>query len=77
VKTKYDPNMVFWNTPGINADFMEVRDGRVCRVNDNETTSSDASSAPPSDNKVKADLISNMAAIFGGGESFGGFPAEI
>jgi hypothetical protein len=24
--------MVFWTTPGINADFMEVIEGRVCKV---------------------------------------------
>lgn len=24
--------MVFWVTPGVNADHMEVRDGRVCKV---------------------------------------------
>jgi hypothetical protein len=24
--------MVFWTTPGINADYMQVVDGRVCKV---------------------------------------------
>ncbi|KAE9984832.1 hypothetical protein EG328_008234 [Venturia inaequalis] len=32
IKTKYDPDMLFWVTPGVNADHMEVRDGRVCKV---------------------------------------------
>ena len=32
LKTKYDPNMVFWASPGINADFMEVRQGRLCKL---------------------------------------------
>jgi len=32
VKTKYDPNGVFWVTPGVNADHFEVQEGRVCRV---------------------------------------------
>ncbi|KAF2436679.1 FAD-binding domain-containing protein [Tothia fuscella] len=33
IKTRYDPNFVFWTTPGINADFMEVKEGgRLCRV---------------------------------------------
>ena len=68
--------MVFWNTPGINADLMEVRGGRVCRVDGNRTKRSDTEPAPKSDNVNNADLISNSGAIFGGGESFGGFPAE-
>jgi hypothetical protein len=33
IKTKYDPNGVFWVTPGVNADHFSVQDGRVCRVN--------------------------------------------
>ncbi|TLD19356.1 Mitochondrial intermediate peptidase [Venturia nashicola] len=32
IKTKYDPDMLFWVTPGVNADHMEVRDGRLCRL---------------------------------------------
>jgi hypothetical protein len=32
VKARYDPNMVFWASPGINADLMEARDGRLCTV---------------------------------------------
>lgn len=32
IKTKYDPDMLFWVTPGVNADHMEVRGGRVCKV---------------------------------------------
>jgi len=32
IKTKYDPNGLFWVTPGVNADHFAVQDGRVCRV---------------------------------------------
>jgi len=32
IKSKYDPEVLFWVTPGINADHMEVREGRVCKV---------------------------------------------
>jgi hypothetical protein len=31
VKDKYDPKMVFWVSPGINADFMEIKQGRLCK----------------------------------------------
>jgi hypothetical protein len=31
VKSKWDPGMLFWTTPGINADLYEARAGRVCK----------------------------------------------
>jgi hypothetical protein len=45
IKTKYDPNGVFWVTPGINADEYSVVNGRVCKV-----PSTDPSFAPANDN---------------------------
>ncbi|KAF1815079.1 hypothetical protein P152DRAFT_480166 [Eremomyces bilateralis CBS 781.70] len=48
VKTKYDPNQVFWVTPGINADQMVVNNGRLCKA----TGPSTNSRVPPeNDNK--------------------------
>ncbi|TGZ81304.1 FAD-binding domain-containing protein, partial [Ascodesmis nigricans] len=32
IKSQYDPNGLFWATPGINADHYEVQNGRVCKV---------------------------------------------
>jgi len=32
IKTKYDPDGLFWVTPGINADQFSVQNGRVCPV---------------------------------------------
>ncbi|KAF2428253.1 FAD-binding domain-containing protein [Tothia fuscella] len=32
IKTKYDPENLFWASPGINADHMEARNGRACKV---------------------------------------------
>jgi hypothetical protein len=32
LKRQFDPNHVFWTSPGINADEMTVVDGRVCVV---------------------------------------------
>jgi hypothetical protein len=32
LKSKYDPDMLFWVTPGVNADYMNVVDKRVCKV---------------------------------------------
>jgi Berberine and berberine like len=51
LKTKYDPGMVFWATPGINADLYEVRDQRVCTVSAPKTamamTIADRGTMPP------------------------------
>jgi hypothetical protein len=39
LKTFYDPNNVFWTSPGINADVMRVVDGgRVCLVSVSEVS---------------------------------------
>ncbi|KAH7205240.1 hypothetical protein BKA60DRAFT_545490 [Fusarium oxysporum] len=32
IKSRYDPNMTFWVSPGINADFVQAVDGRACLV---------------------------------------------
>jgi hypothetical protein len=32
IKKKWDPDMLFWVTPGINADHMVVSNGRLCKV---------------------------------------------
>jgi hypothetical protein len=54
LKSKYDPDMVFWVTPGINADLMEVREERVCKV----TTPRKDTSAPKGDNTNSPRLMS-------------------
>lgn len=47
LKSKYDPNGVFWVTPGINADEYAVVDGRVCK----DPGPDDSTTAPSSDNE--------------------------
>jgi hypothetical protein len=32
IKQKWDPEMVFYVTPGINADHMVAKEGRLCKV---------------------------------------------
>jgi hypothetical protein len=56
IKKKYDPNLVFWVTPGINADHREVRQGRVCKV-DNPV---EKSKAPVSDNGNNARVLAGI-----------------
>ncbi|KAK2804805.1 hypothetical protein FQN51_001447 [Onygenales sp. PD_10] len=46
IKTQYDPEGVFWVTPGVNADEYSIVEGRLCN-----TASTDPDLAPPSDNK--------------------------
>jgi hypothetical protein len=49
LKTKYDPNMLFWVTPVINADKMQVADGRLCKA-DSVTFKSALVVPPTTDN---------------------------
>ncbi|KAF1986982.1 hypothetical protein K402DRAFT_403914 [Aulographum hederae CBS 113979] len=52
IKSKYDPDMVFWTSPGINADLMEVRDGgRVCKVAASPQSLVAGSTNPKNDNQ--------------------------
>ncbi|KAK3082323.1 hypothetical protein LTS18_004235 [Coniosporium uncinatum] len=72
IKTKYDPEMVLWASPGVGADLMEVVDGRVCRVGGtaggkNADADADADGvAPAGDNRNlskgddSGDILSNF-----------------
>jgi hypothetical protein len=55
--------MIFWITPDINADHMEARDGRVCKVARIATTLN-TGRAPLSDNlnngRIMSGSINNM-----------------
>ncbi|KAK3078327.1 hypothetical protein LTS18_007791, partial [Coniosporium uncinatum] len=44
IKQKYDPQGVFWVTPGVGADLFEVKEGRVCKA---AGTASAANALPP------------------------------
>ena len=69
IKSKYDPNMVFWETPGINADHMQSINGRACLVLPPPLTPS--ALAPPSDRVVTADLAVDGQFLFGSLELIG------
>jgi hypothetical protein len=45
--------MLFWVSPGINADHMEVREGRVCKV----AKITESNTPPLSDNLNRGRLI--------------------
>jgi hypothetical protein len=72
IKTRYDANMVFWNSPGINADHMEARNGRLCKRD--ALSKSAGNVAPQSDNQNNANILLSAVRIFGDGISYGGFP---
>src|ERR1700761_5887063 len=63
IKSRYDPDMVFWSTPGINADLMEVRDGRLCKV----ATPSVSRVAPKSDNQNSPRAMAGAINVAGYG----------
>lgn len=66
--------MVFWISPGINADYMEVVDGRVCMVQ--PTPSEPSLYAPHMERHVDADLVNDAHMLFGDQELNGvQFPA--
>ncbi|QDS72850.1 hypothetical protein FKW77_007179 [Venturia effusa] len=71
IKTKYDPNMTFWVTPGINADLMEVVDGRLCRAKDPAAAVA-SPTAPLTDSQNLLDL--NNKQMLGTSERISDFP---
>lgn len=74
LKRKYDPDMLFWISPGINADYMHAVDGRACMVNPIPTTPSEY--APLTDRRFSADLTKDRDFLFGHQELTGStFPA--
>jgi hypothetical protein len=65
IKTKYDPNGLFWVSPGINAEQWEVRNGgRVCKVAGQVTVGRNTT-APAYDNQDGASYILDRSNVFG------------
>lgn len=60
IKTKYDPNGIFWVSPGINVDHFAVQNGRVCRIAAAQQTSY-AQLAPETDNRNPASSVDSNA----------------
>jgi hypothetical protein len=50
IKSKWDPDMLFYVTPGINADHMIAKDGRLCKA-DGSTIKTAMNAAPYGDNE--------------------------
>lgn len=74
LKRKYDPDMLFWISPGINADYMHVVDGRACIVDSIPPTPSEY--APLTDRRFSANLTTDGEFLFGHQELTGStFPA--
>ncbi|KAK7709789.1 hypothetical protein SLS64_006030 [Diaporthe eres] len=74
LKRKYDPDMRFWISPGINADYMHVVDGRACMVDSIPTTPSEY--PPLTDRRFSANLTTDRDFLFGHQELTGStFPA--
>ncbi|KAF1992567.1 FAD-binding domain-containing protein [Aulographum hederae CBS 113979] len=70
IKDKYDPDMLFWASPGINADKMVAREGRVCKAGAgvNSAVQGPAGVAPKTDNE-------NMSGGDSAGDLLANFPA--
>jgi hypothetical protein len=57
LKTKLDPNTLFWVTPGVNADHLAVVDKRVCKSNGTQTAAIRTTIAPASDIQRMASVL--------------------
>ncbi|KAI6715417.1 FAD binding domain-containing protein [Diplocarpon mali] len=62
LKKSIDPKMIFWVSPGINADHMIARDGRACIVDPYTQTSE---IPPPLDRSVPANFTRDISFLFG------------
>jgi hypothetical protein len=75
IKRAWDPTNLFWVTPGVNADLMEVRDGRVCTPSAEYVERLDGA-APPGDNKNAVNIVANVNDFFGVIVPYRGQPAN-
>jgi hypothetical protein len=59
IKKKYDPDHLFWVTPGIDADAWTVKDGRLCKNSQTGQRTVNAANeiAPTNDNTNMVDQI--------------------
>ncbi|KAH6720615.1 hypothetical protein BKA61DRAFT_652022 [Leptodontidium sp. MPI-SDFR-AT-0119] len=74
LKSSIDLNMTFWVSPGINAHYMEARDGRACLVDPQPTVPS--LTPPEMERHVVANLTKDGLFLFGRQELDGtSFPA--
>ncbi|KAF2670170.1 FAD-binding domain-containing protein [Microthyrium microscopicum] len=73
IKTKYDPDHLFWVSPGVKADYMSVQNGRLCKVSSPPAVKA-TDTAPITDNVTPAQ-VSVLIERFGKNELIGGFPA--
>jgi hypothetical protein len=77
IKSKYDPNMVLWTSPGINADLMVVKNGRLCKsseVPDVRNEIKDLGDAPKNDDENYGNFWRDAGTLFGVLERWGNFP---
>lgn len=69
IKEELDPNMIFWVSPGINANYAKAVDGRQCLVN--PVPNGPSLYPPPTDRHVIADLEKDGDFLFGHQELIG------
>jgi hypothetical protein len=51
IKTRYDPNGIFFVTPGVGADDFSFEDGKLCRTTDSLQASAMAKGRRPKGNR--------------------------
>ena len=73
IKTKVDPNGLFWVTPGINAEKFQTVNGRVCRVESPRAVGR-TDIAPATDNQNLGDYATGGENQFGRMDLIAEFP---
>ncbi|KAI9152342.1 putative FAD-linked oxidoreductase [Paramyrothecium foliicola] len=69
IKSRYDPKMTFWVSPGINADHMQTIDGRACLISPAPRVTSKY--PPKTERRVIADMAKDGEFLFGNLELIG------
>ncbi|EXK25037.1 hypothetical protein FOMG_18279 [Fusarium oxysporum f. sp. melonis 26406] len=69
IKSKYDPMMLFWQTPGINAHYMQSVNGRACLVL--PPPLHPPITPPPNDRFAPANPVTDAQFLFGSLELIG------
>lgn len=64
--SKVDPKMVFWASPGINADLLAVKQGRLCRRHATPPAKTSADVAEDVGNSNRANPIKSSEQMFDG-----------
>lgn len=74
MKFIYDPNMVFWASPGINAEMMKIKQGRLCNFTAEVGIKDGTTFALAKRKNISSNLVTSSNEMFGGLEKWVAWP---